>query len=143
MSNNNKQNEASWISLILRIAMATLFAVASINKFSGGLSGVESYFQTLFEPTWLPLPMVAIHARIIPFIEGFIAVWLLTGLYLKFAWIFTGFVTISLALGMVVVAKYDVAANNYFYVFLCCVGLYFCPLDRWGLNRVKVTEEQS
>ncbi len=143
MINKNKENEASWVSLILRIAMASLFAAASIEKFSGGLDAVAADFQGLFEPTWLPLPLVSIHARIIPFAEVLIAIWLLTGLYLKFAWIFTGFVTISLALGMVVAAQYDAAANNYFYVFLCCVGLYFCPLDRWGLNGLKVSEEQS
>ncbi len=139
MSTNNQQNEASWISLILRIAMASLFAVASINKFAGGLSGVAAYFQSVFEPTWLPLPLVAIHAKVIPFAEGLIAIWLLVGLHLRLAWFFTGFVTISLAFGMAVASKYDVAANNYFYVLLCCAGLYFSPLDRWSLDGLKST----
>ena len=53
------------------------------------------------------------------------------------AWIFTSLVTISLAFGMVVARKYDVAADNYFYVFLCCAGLYFSQFDRFSVDAIK------
>jgi len=126
--------ERSAISLILRIAVASLFAAAAIGKFAGGLDEVVVYFQATFEKTWIPASMVAIHARITPFVELMIPIWLLVGYRLKLAWIFTGFFTISLAFGMMVVGKYDIAANNYFYVLLICVGLYFSSSDKFSVD---------
>ena len=121
--------EAGWVSLILRIAVASLFATAAISKFTGGLEGVVVNFQNTFKDTWLPVVLVRWYAHLIPFIEVMIPVWLLSGFRLRAAWIFTEFVLISLAFGMTVAGHYDIAASNLFYVTMACLGLYVSRFD--------------
>ena len=110
--------------------MASLFAVASIDKFAGGMGTVAARFIDIFKDSWLPLPLVTLHAHLIAWAEALIAIWLLSGYRLKNAWIFTAFILISLAFGMTVVKQYQVASENYLYVFLACVGLYFSQHDK-------------
>ena len=123
-----------WISLILRVAVASLFAVAAFDKFRSGLDNTTMFIQGMFKDTWLPLSLVGLYARILPFAEAIIAIWLIVGYKLKTAWILTAFVLITLAFGMAVAKQFAVVANNYFYVFLACAGLYFscedcCSID--------------
>ncbi|PIQ85026.1 MAG: hypothetical protein COV74_10535 [Candidatus Omnitrophica bacterium CG11_big_fil_rev_8_21_14_0_20_45_26] len=126
------QIEGCWISLILRVAMASLFAAAAIPKFAGGLDHVVTQFQSMFENTWLPLSLVTLYARVIPWIEILIPIWLLSGWRLRTAWFVTAGVLVSLAFGMIVTAQGAVAANNFFYVTMACAGLYFSQFDRWN-----------
>lgn len=129
--------ERSAISLILRVAVASLFVAAAVGKFTNGLDGVVQYFQATFKDTWLPTSMVTIHARITPFAELLIPIWLIVGYHLRIAWIFTGLFTVSLAFGMMVAGKYPIAANNYFYVLLICAGLYFSPYDKLSVDGMR------
>lgn len=124
----------AWISLILRLTIASLFAVAAVAKFQAGLGTTAQYFVKVFEQTWLPAPLVALHAVLIPYFEVLIPIWLLLGIRLKAAWIFAALVSLSLAFGMAVVRGYGVAADNYFYVFLCCFGIYFSGYDRFSID---------
>jgi len=124
-----------WISIILRLAMVTLFGVAAANKFLGGLAGVVMHITGMFKDTWLPVPLVSLYARLLPWAEAAIAIWLLLGVRLKEAWIFTALVLVSLAFGMIV-AKQP-AADNYFYVLMACAGLYFSSYDKWNVNNWK------
>ena len=126
-----------WISFILRIAIASLFAVAAADKFIGGLDAVVVRFTKMFQFSFLPSPLVALYARAIPWVESTIALWLLVGIRLKEAWIFTAFTLISLAFGMVIARQYSTAYENYVYVLIACAGLYFsefdnCTFGRWG-----------
>ncbi len=127
-------SKESWISFILRMAMASLFAVAAFDKFHGGLNGVVTSFTEMFKDSFLPLPLVALYARLIPFVETVIALWLILGIRLKAAWIFTAFTLISLAFGMVVARQGQTAAENYVYVLMACAGLYFSEFDTCHLG---------
>src|SRR3989338_316925 len=118
-------SENAAISCILRLAVAVLFGVAAYDKFAGGLENVVVNFQAMFKDTWLPMPLVVLHARLTPWIEAVIALWLLSGIKLKCAWTLTALFTISLAFGMLVAKQGAVVANIYVYILLCCVGLYF------------------
>ena len=129
--------EEAWISLILRLMVASLFAVAAVAKFQAGLGVTAQHFVKVFEQTWLPAPLVALQAVLIPYFEVIIPVWLLLGIRLKEAWIFAALVSLSLAFGMAVVRGYGVAADNYFYVFLCCLGIYFSSYDRFSIDGLK------
>ena len=125
-----------WISLILRLSMVTLFGVAAAGKFMGGLDAVVTHITEMFKDSWLPVPLVAFYARILPWAETVIAVWLFLGVRLKEAWIFTALVLVSLAFGMVV-ARQATAADNYFYVLMACIGLYFSSYDKCNINNWK------
>lgn len=115
--------------------MVTLFGVAAIGKFINGIDGVVKYFESMFAESWLPMSMVTMQAQTVAYVEVLIAIWLLTGFKLKEAWIFTALFTITLAFGMMVISKHDVAANNYFYVVLCCGGLYFSRYDCFNVEK--------
>ncbi len=141
---NTEQNSARdvgcWASLLLRLAIAALFFSAAVGKLKGGMESVRgtvSYFQTTFAETWLPGPLVTLHGYMTPFIEALIPLWLILGWRLKFAWLFTGLFTISLAFGMSVLGKHDVASGNYNYVLLCAIGLYFSRFDCLNVDAMR------
>ena len=127
--------EEGWISVILRVAMAALFAVAAVSKFLGGIGATVHTFQEMFQATWLPLVLVTPYAYAIAFAEALIAVWLLSGFKLRAAWIFTALVLISLAFGLTV-AKQS-AADIYTFLMVACLGLYVSRYDRCGLGGTK------
>jgi uncharacterized membrane protein YphA (DoxX/SURF4 family) len=133
-----KQNcEHCWISLILRIAVASHFAAAVVPKWSTGLAGLQGIvdsFAATFKDSWLPAPLVAWHARVVPFIEALIPVWLILGYRLRLAWAVTALFLVTLAFGMLVVREYAVAANNFLYVMIACWGLYFSQYDRLSVD---------
>ena len=129
--------EKEWISLLLRLAVASLFIGAVIPKFQGGLGNVVQSFQTLFQNSWLPMPLVKLHARLTPWIELLIPIWLLVGIRLRWAWILTGLFLVSLSFGMVVAGQGAVAATNYSYLLLACAGLYFSPFDRYSVDGMR------
>ncbi|MCB9799304.1 MAG: DoxX family membrane protein [Candidatus Omnitrophica bacterium] len=122
-------------SVLLRLAMASLFALAAIGKFQNGLDSVVTSFQGMFKDTLLPAWFVTFYARLIPWIELLIPVWLITGFRLKQGWFFTGLVMVSLSAGVLMTKQYALAANNYFYVLMCCAGLYFSDYDRVYIGR--------
>ena len=124
----------SWVSLILRIAMASMFAVASLMKFTMGLENAAAYIVDMFKDTFLPVGLVSIYAHVIPFVEAAITLWLLIGVRLREAWIFTAFVMISLAFGMVVTKQFGTASSNYFYVAMACMGIYLSRYDHCALG---------
>ena len=127
--------ELSWISYILRLAMASLFFVAGVNKFVMGLTTSAQYVIATFAKTWLPTLFVTPYAYLLPFMEVLLAVWLLCGIKLKAAWISTAVLLISLAFGMAVAQQYPTAATNYFYVVIACLGLYVSRFDRCALGK--------
>jgi len=133
-------------SLVLRLAVGSLFFAAAVRKLQGGTETIHKtvqYFQTTFENTWLPSTLVTIHAYATPFIEAAIVIWLILGFRLKAAWMFTALFVTTLAFGMSVAGKFDTAANNYNYVLICCAGLLLSRFDRFCIDtlRGKKTEE--
>ncbi len=128
--------EKSWISLLLRLAVASLFIGAVIPKFQGGLDGVVAAFEGMFQGTWLPMPLVKLHARVTPWAELLIPIWLIAGFRLRWAWLFTGLFLVSLGFGMVVAKQGPTAADNYSYLLLVIAGLYFSRFDTLNLDGV-------
>lgn len=131
---SQKQQNGGWISLIFRVAVASLFFSAALSKYLAGFDAVVARFHAMFEETWLPWCLVEAHARVIPYVEVFIVLWLVIGYRLNLAWVFTSFVLISLSFGQLVAGNIDVAANDYNYLLLCFVGLYFSCCDRFSVD---------
>ena len=125
--------EQAWISLILRVAMGLLFAMATIAKFVMGLSATSGLMVSTFKDTWLPLALVVPYTYVLPFAEALIAVWLLTGIKLRAAWIFTSLVLLTLSFGLFV-AKQTSVSDIYVYLIISCVGLYFSKYDKCVLG---------
>ena len=81
-----KACEGCWISLLLRVAIASLLIGATIPKWMGGLEGTVTYFQSAFQDSWLPMGLVTLQARLTPFLEILLPLWLLVGWRLRLAW---------------------------------------------------------
>ena len=126
-----------WASLVLRLAVGSLFFAAAVRKLQGGMETIQKtvgFFQTTFENTWLPAKLVSIHAYATPFVEALIVIWLISGFRLTAAWVFTTLFTTSLAFGMSVAGKFDTVADNYTYVLICCAGLLLSRYDRFRVD---------
>lgn len=139
-SESREADVGRWASLVLRLAVASLFSSAAVGKLQGGaesIRGTVGYFQATFAETWLPPALVTMHGYATPFIEALIAVWLVVGYRLKAGWVLTCLFTISLAFGMAVARKHDVASNNYIYVLICAAGLYVSRFDRFSLDGLR------
>lgn len=123
-----------WLSVLMRLSIGTLMLVAALNKVPNGIEGTVGYFTSVFEKSLLPLFLVKIYAASIMVIEFVVAAWLFSGYKLKEAWIATGLLLVSLAVGMLFAGKYDVAASNYVYVVIAGIGLLSSSYDRWQLK---------
>ena len=124
-----------WVSILMRLSIATLFLSAAFVKMPGGVAGTIAYYNSLFKNSLLPQVLVSAHASVIIYCEFTIALWLLSGFRLALAWKAAGFLLLSLAVGMVFAGKYDVASANYLYILFCALGLVSSPWDRWVLRR--------
>lgn len=134
MLDDSLKDKLHWVSVILRVSIASLFLIAAVGKLPNGISGTAAYYSSLFERSLLPGFLVTIHATVIVFVEFALAFWLFSGFRLYLAWIVAALVLISLAIGMIFAGKYDVASDNYVYVFMCAAGLLTSGFDRWTLG---------
>lgn len=134
ITEQNKTN-FHWLSVLMRLSIGSLLLVAAINKIPGGVSGTVAYYQSLFQNSLLPTFLVTAHASIILFVEFLLGLWLLSGYRLSLAWKASALLLVSLAMGMVFAGKYDVASDNFVYVFLSGVGLFTSPFDRWSFGK--------
>jgi uncharacterized membrane protein YphA (DoxX/SURF4 family) len=124
-------------SLVLRLAIGSLFLAAAVRKLQGGITTIQKtvqYFQTTFENSWLPEKLVTVHGYLTPFVEAMIVIWLISGCRLKAAWVFTALFATSLAFGMSVAGKFGTAADDYTYVLICCAGLILSRYDRLRID---------
>ena len=131
---HKEHSEGCWVSLILRLAVASLFIGAAVPKWMGPPGRTAQMFQTMFQATWLPMPLVTLHGQLTPWIELVLPIWLILGFRLSWAWTVTGLYLVSLAFGMVVAQKYEVAAFNYLYVLMACAGLHFSRHDGLSID---------
>lgn len=127
-------NQLSLISLILRISIGLLFLGAAIIKVQGGIDGSIAYYMSMFKNSIFPEFLVKIHASMIMFLEFALAIWLISGFKLRYAWIASALTLISLAFGMIFVYKFDVVSDNFIYVLIACLGIYIEPYDKFRMN---------
>ena len=135
MNMNKDYTEEHWISLILRVAMASLFFLAALGKFMMGLDVTSNNIVGMFKDSFLPTGLLVAYTRVLPFAEALIPVWLLTGYKLRAGWIYTACVLITLAFGLGV-AKQN-AADIYIFILTACVGIYVSRFDTCQLGGKK------
>jgi thiosulfate dehydrogenase [quinone] large subunit len=131
MNNEELNKNLSLFSLILRLALGSLFLGAAIIKVQGGIDGNIAYYMGIFEKSIFPTFLVKIHGSIIMFVEFILGLWLVSGFKLKQAWIASATTLISLAFGMIFVYKFDVVSDNLIYVVMSCVGILIAPYDKY------------
>lgn len=134
LTNESLISHLHWASLLLRLSIGTLFLCAAIVKAHLGIPGTIGYYSWLFEKSLLPHFLVTAHASVIIFTEFGLAFWLFSGFQLELAWKIAALLLLSLAIGMIFAGKYDVASDNYVYVFLCIAGLLTSSFDRLAIK---------
>lgn len=127
MNVNKDHIELCWISLIVRVAMASLFFMAALGKFMMGLDVSSGYIIASFKDTFLPSWLLVPYTNILPFAEALVPVWLLTGYKLRAGWVFTAGLLITLAFGLSVSKQSP--ADIYTYILVACLGLYLSRFD--------------
>jgi hypothetical protein len=127
----NLQSPLQWASALLRLAIGSLFLCAAIVKTPMGIPGIIAYYSSAFEKSIFPHFLIVVHASLILFFEYGMALWLFSGFKLSLAWKAAALLLVSLAIGMIFAGKYDVAGQNYVYVFISVIGLLLSPFDRW------------
>ena len=130
-----KKNDLAIISLILRIAIGSLFLGAAMIKLKGGISGNIDYYLSIFKDSDFPIIIVKFHASVIMFLEFVIGIWLIIGFKLKYAWIASAFTLISLAFGMIFVYKFETVSDNYIYVVISILGYLLSSYDQYCLGK--------
>jgi hypothetical protein len=136
MIDKNHQEECS-ISLILRIAVASIFGVASYIKFTTGFNSYVEIMTNIFKDTFLPGWLLKPYIYGLPFAEGLVVVWLLVGIKLRYAWTFAALVFLTLGFGMIVAKQGATASENFIYMMMACLGIYLSKYDKCGLSLGK------
>lgn len=136
---NKTYPEQAWISLVLRAAFASMFAIAAYSKFAMGLNNYAINTFGMFKATFLPGPVLRAYIQLLPWAEALVVLWLATGIKLRAGWVFTSFLMVSLAFGLLLVQQGTAAAGNFMYMAIACAGLYVSKFDECviDLNKFK------
>jgi len=135
MSLVKTNSELHYASVLLRLGIGALFFFAGVGKIGPGISATVDGFVAMFADTWIPTFMIVGYAGSIMIIELLLGVWLISGFKLKWAWIASGLLLISLALGMLVIKKTDVAGTNFNYLLIAVIGLIVSQYDQWQFGK--------
>lgn len=86
----------------------------------------QAHLSSEFASTWLPATLVSISGWIILVAEPLLGIWLLSGIAVRLAWIAGSLLMFLLTFGMTVKMDPGVS-DNWFYLVLCLVGVFFAP----------------
>lgn len=135
MNTELQQKNLSLMSLILRLAIGSLFLGTAIIKVKGGIDGSITYYMSMFDKSIFPIPLVKFHASIIMLVEFILGAWLLSGVKLREAWIASAVTFITLAFGMIFVYKFEVVSDNYIYVVISTLGIFLSGYDNFRIKK--------
>lgn len=129
--------ERFWITFVLRFAIGFLCLIACMNQFSYGPAKFATDLSKPFSSTWLgelntlvgiDLPYYFLYAT--PYILAGITVLVLTGVLLRPALRLAALMFVCLGLGKYLQGDIATTANDFFFAFLVCVGLFFLSLEK-------------
>jgi glycerol uptake facilitator-like aquaporin len=142
--------ERFWIAFILRFAFGFLFLFAAINIFNYGDARFAEDLSAPMAGTWIgdvEAQLVSLAKGIdiedasrdgllvgflrgLPYVMCALATCILTGILLKPALRLGALVMILLGLGKYLTNDIATTAQDFFFAFMICVGLYFLGLER-------------
>jgi len=125
-----------WGAFLLRFSLGLLFFAAAMGKFlgKGGVAGFLEYIQGKFAGTWLPPVLYQSFGQVIPYVEIFLGIVLMLGIFRLAGLVLGSLHMLGLAFGMMVTGDWPVVAANLFYVALFAAALLTSPWDRIHLD---------
>jgi uncharacterized membrane protein YphA (DoxX/SURF4 family) len=131
MAKDEKKYCCEWVSILLRIAMVTLFVTAGVHKWINGAGNSAAYIQQMFQGTSFPHWIVLLYSWGIPYIEVTLGAWFLFGFGLRTAWFVMGLYMASLGFGANVAGQVMLAGVSYLAVLFAAAGIWFSGPDDW------------
>ncbi len=125
MNKVHAPNELQWISFLLRLAVGTLFGIIGVAQVQTTADTLTSVYAEGFYGSILPESLVIGFLGLLPYVELLLAVWLIVGVFQKWAWVLSGFLLIALSMGLLMLNETQAAADNFLFLLLVVAGLYF------------------
>lgn len=116
---------------LVRWGLGVLFLVGGISKLFHLSGFVGGYLTPAFAGTFLPSGLVAAYGYALPFVEVLLGVALILGLCRNAALLIAGLTLISLAFGQMLLQKFDVVAQIFFYLFMTGSVFFLGDYDHW------------
>jgi thiosulfate dehydrogenase [quinone] large subunit len=126
-------------AFLLRVSLGVLFFFVGLDKFLApiGAAGVSQKLAAGFHTTNLPAFLAVPFLHMLPYVEVTLGAVLVIGIFTQEALAASGLLLISLAFGKIFEQDYATVANNFNYVLLAAVGLYFASRDNlYSLDRL-------
>jgi len=128
-----KQRNASVVSLLIRLVLATVFIVAGITKIIGivntgyldWVKGFASGFDGLFLYAWPFKALLYLFAALLPWLETAIGLSLFVGYRTRPVLVVCAFLLGFLMFGMAIQGEHSTVANNGQYVVFAALAYYF------------------
>lgn len=134
---------ATWISVFMRVAVIIFLGFSGARKIMGGVGHSVERMQQMFADSGTPMWLVTGQSWVVPYLEVFIALWLLAGYKLRGAFIASALLILNFCGAMKILGNGGVVANNSLFVLLCCVGLSVCHRDRWSVDGCLAVREND
>ena len=161
--------ESFWIAFVLRFAFGFLFLFAALNIFTHGVEPFANGLSAPLADTWVgdveasvvSLSTGLFSSQAVPFedasrsafLKGFLtalpyvmcglSVCILTGLILRPALRIGALLLVMLGLGKYLQNDVAATANDFFFAFMICVGLYFLSRQHRAEVIVRREEEEA
>jgi len=128
-----KQRNASVVSLLIRLVLATVFTVAGVKKIVGIVEGgyfdwTKSFaygFHSSFIYAWPFRALLYVFAAVLPWLETAIGLTLFAGYRTRTVLVVCAFLLGFLTFGMAVKGDPATVANNGQYVVFAALAYYF------------------
>lgn len=109
---------------LFRLFFGSWLLFVGVMKWIGpGPSGFVKYIEGTFATTWAAGPLVTVLAWLILVAEPLIGALLILKGNKKGPWMMASLLMFMLVLGQSILQNYAVVANNWFYLFICLVGV--------------------
>ena len=113
----SRDRDLGVVSLLLRLAVSCLFYMVARNQMQYGYIAISSKMRALFSGL-LPSSLIGFTSKTICLAQLVIAIWLFTGIRLRWAWISSGIFMVTLCFGLLILKQYNHVYGNYLYFYL-------------------------
>lgn len=129
-----KSTDKNLAYLFVRLAMALSMLLHGATRFGSYYGAFIDKTVGEFSGSILPLGLVSFHASLIPIIEFFIGVLLLTGFFTRWALVGASALMLSLIFGMGLLSNWGAVMSQIHYTVIFGVLLIFIEHNKYSLD---------
>ncbi len=118
-----------WVSLLVRLTVIVLFGGLAIQTWIDGPGAFVETLHGQLDPSGFPHWITTAFGWGLPFIQAFLAIWLIVGYKLKAAWFASGLLLIAFGFGQLITPNPVMALFSYLGLLFPIIGLYASHAD--------------